>query len=154
MHDMATRGTKADRQRRLLRLVKRAPATTQTALVADLRREGFAATQASISRDLRELGVVKLGGKYLPAERVNAGPLKAARVEQPELITSVEPVGGNLVIVRTQVGAASRVAAQIDAQPSPGIAATLAGDDTIFIAVRSRAAQGRVLYRLRRPASA
>jgi len=151
MQTKASHNPKSLRQRKLLRLIRRKPAANQAELVVALHAEGLDATQASVSRDLRELGVVKVSGRYVPADRVLGRAKEAALIQQPELITSVEPVGGNLVIVRTEIGAASRVAAQIDARPQSDVAATLAGDDTVFIAVRSRAAQGRVLSRLRRP---
>jgi transcriptional regulator of arginine metabolism len=58
---------------------------------------------------------------------------------------SVEPVGANLVVIKTPVGSANVVAVDLDRKELPDIAGTVAGDDTIFVAVRSRAAQGRVM---------
>lgn len=134
------------RQAALLALLRRKAFSTQDALVAELSKRGLKVNQASVSRDLRELAVVKVRGRY-----VAPGDLPAGLRPRPEidLITHVDVAGANLVIVRTPAGAASIVAARLDAQKPPEIIGTLAGDDTIFLAVRGRAAQGRVLALIR-----
>ncbi len=119
-------------------------------MVELLRDLGIHATQSSVSRDVRELGLVRVGGQYMPAARL-AGD-RAARVGlgfRSELIISVDPVGSNLIVVKTPPGTANAVAIELDRKQLPEIAGTLAGDDTIFIAVRSRSAQGRALALLR-----
>lgn len=63
----------------------------------------------------------------------------------PGLVTHVDTAGSNLIVVRTAVGAASSIAVALDSRQLGEVVGTLAGDDTIFIAVRSRAAQGSVL---------
>jgi len=140
---------KRQRQTALLHLARQRGATSQLEIVRMLRKQGIAATQTSVSRDLRELGLVKVQGRYVPAARVlRVGPHPPAEGPLHELITQAEPVGANLIVVRTRVGAANAVAAELDETHAPDIAGTLAGDDTIFVAVRSRSAQGRVLAML------
>jgi len=135
---------KRTRQRFLMRLTRRQPFSTQDEMVEKLRESGFPSTQSSISRDVRELGLVRLNGRYVPA--VDAGgTTDLLPVHDSELIIACEPVGANLIVVRTPPGAASAVAIDLDRKQLSDIAGTVAGDDTIFVAVRSRAAQGRVL---------
>lgn len=135
---------KTRRQATLLRLVRRRRIATQDELVQLINEAGFSATQASISRDLRELGLVKLAGAYAPLPALSAG----RDGPETDLITSAVPAGANLLIVRTAVGAAAPVAVEIDRRAWPEVVGTVAGDDTVFVAVTGRAAQGRVLARL------
>ncbi len=111
-----------------------------------LRNQGFQVTQASISRDVRELGLVRVDGCYIPASRVTTlGDANGLGLHSSELIVSIEPIGANLVVIKTPPGGAATVAVELDGKNVPEIAGTVAGDDTVFVAVRSRAAQGRVL---------
>ena len=137
------------RQAALLRIIELHPVTNQEELVQRLRADGFNATQSSISRDVRELGLVRLRGQYVPAKRLNADSAVVTSIYKNELITFSEPVGANLIVVKTPAGMASAVAVDLDKQRWPEIVGTVAGDDTIFVAVRSRAAQGQVLSRVR-----
>jgi transcriptional regulator of arginine metabolism len=148
--------SKEQRQAALLELVQQRAVRSQDEMVALLQERGFTATQASVSRDIRELGLVKAGGRYAPVSAVTGeAPTDAASGHQAipapstsynsELITACTPAGANLVVIRTKAGAASIVAADLDRRTMPEIVGTLAGDDTIFIAVPSRAAQGRLL---------
>jgi transcriptional regulator of arginine metabolism len=150
-HQVAVR-QKRERQAALLRLVRQQPIRNQNQLVRLLNRRGFSAAQASVSRDVRELGLVKLNGRYVPAGRVAAARRPDGRGTPPdELIVGVTPVGANLLIVKTPIGAASALAVELDRLALPEIAGTIAGDDTVFVAVHSRAAQGRVLAHLKTP---
>jgi transcriptional regulator of arginine metabolism len=142
-------GEKHRRQVALRRLAAEQAFSNQAEAVAMLERTGFQATQASVSRDMRELGLVKLNGRYVSADGVATGASHAADAEIGELITKCDPVGANLIVVRTTIGAANTVAVALDRKESPDIAGTVAGDDTFFIAIKSRSAQGRVLALLR-----
>lgn len=137
---------KRERQTALLKLIRKRRLKSQEEIVRTLNSRGFSATQTSVSRDLRELGVVKAGGRYaLPSE---AGPADSTSVidgHTNELIVSAEPIGANLVVVRTVIGAANTVAVGLDRLDSPDIVGTIAGDDTIFVAARSRISQGRIV---------
>jgi transcriptional regulator of arginine metabolism len=139
---------KRDRQAFLRRIVAEQDVRSQQELVELLRNAGFEATQTSISRDVREIGLVKLGGRYVPAGSDGSGTTEHPPDPIAALVTHVEPVGANLVVVRTTVGGAGPVAAALDQKMLPAVG-TVAGDDTVFIAVRSRSMQGRVIAALR-----
>jgi transcriptional regulator of arginine metabolism len=145
---------KRTRQTALLDLTRDRSVATQEEMVALLRERGFLSTQSSISRDVRELGLVRINGRYVPAAAATADE-SAKRLPDydNELIMYVEPVGANLIVVKTPPGSASPVAIDMDRLGSPDIVGTVAGDDTVFVAVRSRAAQGRVVALLPRVAT-
>lgn len=127
---------KRDRQQKILSLIRARPVGTQEDLRALLERAGVPATQSSVSRDLEELGVVKHHGYYtLP--RTNGTPVRG--------LLSLDHAGDSLVIARTVPGLASAVAVEIDAAAIPEIVGTIAGEDTIFIAVRDMKQQRAVL---------
>ncbi len=143
------------RQAALLKLVQRRRLSSQDEMVKLLRKSGFDVTQASVSRDVRELGLVRMNGHYVTTAGIaTAESPNGAIPHGSELIISAEPVGANLVVIRTPPGAAGTVAVELDGMGEPEIAGTIAGDDTIFVAVRSRAAQGRVLALLKGAPSA
>jgi transcriptional regulator of arginine metabolism len=123
---------KRDRQQRILSLIRAKPVSTQEDLRTLLESSGVPATQSSVSRDLEELGVVKQHGHYtLP--RTNGAATRG--------LLSLDHAGDSLVIARTVPGLASAVAVEIDAAALPEIVGTIAGEDTIFIAVRESKAQ-------------
>jgi transcriptional regulator of arginine metabolism len=125
---------KKERQQKILSLIRAKPIGTQEDLRALLERTGVPATQSSVSRDLEELGVVKHHGHYtLP--QTNGAAVRG--------LLSLDQAGDTLVIARTIPGLASAVAVEIDAAAIPEIVGTIAGEDTIFIAVRD-AKQQRV----------
>lgn len=113
-----------------------------------LKKRGFAVTQSSVSRDLRELGVLKASGRYLapPAESAHAngkfGPLA-------QFVRSARAAGASLTVIRTSTGAAPSVAVALDKAQWPEVVGTISGDDTIFIATPDGRAQRRLLARLR-----
>ena len=123
---------KRDRQQKILALIRAKPIGTQEDLRTLLEKSGVAATQSSVSRDLEELGIVKHHGHYtLP--RTNGAPVRG--------LLSLDHAGDSLVIARTIPGLASAVAVEIDAAAIPEIVGTIAGEDTIFIAVRDAKSQ-------------
>ena len=130
---------KRERQQKILDLIRAKPIGTQEDLRALLERTGIPATQSSVSRDLEELGVVKHHGHYtLP--RTNGAPSRG--------LLSLDQAGDSLVIARTIPGLASAVAVEIDAAAITDIVGTIAGEDTIFIAVRDAKAQRTALKQL------
>ena len=148
--------SKEQRQTVLLELVQNQAIRSQDQMVALHKEQGYSATQASVSRDIRELGLVKVGGRYSPVAPVAqaTGPeLRLVPAEatpyNTELIINCTPAGANLLVVRTRIGGASIVANELDRSQLPEIVGTLAGDDTVFVAVSSRAAQGRLLAHLK-----
>lgn len=114
---------KEDRQRAILALVREGPVQTQLDLVRALTERGFSATQATVSRDIQELGLVRTGSGY----RVGT-PVSVAS----ELVLSMTRVHF-LMVVRTPPGTANLVARAIDESGLDGIAGTVAGDDTIIV---------------------
>ena len=130
---------KRERQQKILDLIRAKPIGTQDDLRALLERAGVAATQSSVSRDLEELGVVKQHGHYtLPRTNGNAA----------RGLLSLDHAGDSLIIARTVPGHASPVAVEIDAAAMPEVVGTIAGEDTIFIAVRDAKAQRTALKQL------
>src|SRR5262245_37294652 len=123
---------KKERQQKVLSLIRAKPIGKQEDLRAMLERAGVPATQSSVSRDLEELGIVKHHGVYTLPQTNGA----AARG-----LVSLDQAGECLVIARTEPGRASAVAVDIDAAALSEIVGTIAGEDTIFIAVRESKAQ-------------
>ncbi len=113
-------------------MIRAKPIGTQDELRDLLEKAGVAATQSSVSRDLEELGVVKHHGHYTVA-RTNGAAARG--------LVGLEMAGDILIVARTEPGLASAVAVQIDAAAIPEIVGTLAGEDTIFIAVNDAKAQ-------------
>ena len=108
---------------------------TQQDIATALARKGLRATQATISRDIQELGLVRAGSGYRSS---------AALVR--ELVLSVELVAP-MAVIRTPPGTANLVARRIDEAALSGVAGTVAGDDTIIAVLRNRSA-GRALKEL------
>ena len=127
--------TKDQRQQAILDLVSRGGAHTQHDIAAALSRRGVRVTQATISRDIHELGLVRSGAGY----RSNAALVS-------ELVLSIELIEP-MAVIRTPPGTANLVARRIDEAALPGVAGTVAGDDTIIAVLRERKA-GRALREL------
>ncbi|HBB86336.1 MAG TPA: arginine repressor [Blastocatellia bacterium] len=123
---------KSLRQKKLLSLVRAKPFANQAVLRDSLEQAGFATTQSSLSRDLEELGIVKHRGHYA-IPKSESGTARG--------LLSLDLSGENLVIARTEPGLASGVAVEIDGAVISEIVGTLAGEDTIFIAVPDAKAQ-------------
>jgi transcriptional regulator of arginine metabolism len=143
--------TKAARQARIVELVGARPVASQTELGRLLADSGVAVTQATVSRDLEELGAVKVrtaaGMAYaLPPEgqprpgTAEAVDARLARLLE-ELLVSAEATG-DLVVLRTPPGGAHLLGAALDRAGLPEVAGTVAGDDTVLLVTRSRPAPG------------
>lgn len=130
---------KDSRQKRILSLIRAKPIGTQEELKSLLERAGVPATQSSVSRDLEELGIVKHRGHYTVPKANGAGASG---------LLSVDRAGESLLVARTEPGLASAVAVQIDGEAIPEIVGTLAGEDTIFIAVGDAKAQRVAIKRI------
>jgi transcriptional regulator of arginine metabolism len=147
---MIAAGSKSQRQAAILRLLREIPVETQEQLTHLLHERHLEADQATISRDLRELEVVRVAGpggrRYLPPTQSSEPWKRAVQVLSTQL-ERLERVG-LMVVLHTPVGAAPVVAAAVDALQLPDIAGTVAGDDTIFIQARSGAAARRVTQEL------
>jgi len=111
--------------------------TNQQDLLKELEKYGIQATQASISRDMGELGVGKIKGIYsLPAFK--EGDLSSGK------ILDIDTAGENLIVVKTPPGQASMTALAVDTIKIPGVVGTVAGDDTFFVAVKSLPEQKKI----------
>lgn len=128
------------------RLLLEGPQPHQRGLVEFLKRRGFHATQSSVSRDLRDLGAVKTSRGY----ELPDGPDTDDIADVAGLVRSLDPAGANLLVVRTAIGAAQRVAVALDRSGWADIVGTLAGDDTVFVATAAASSQRRVIVRLER----
>lgn len=132
--------TKAERQGAILEVVAGRAVATQAELKGLLKARGIAADQATLSRDIRELGLVKasddgIHARYAPMESV-APPVHARPgAILSRLVRKVEG-SGNLVVVKTDPGEASPVGLALDRLGWPEIAGTVAGDDTLLVVVR------------------
>lgn len=144
---------KADRQRQITELIRRRPITSQAELARILRELGQRVTQATLSRDLVELGAYKVranGGSpvyRLPEDPAELGGGWLRRMLR-EFATDIS-ASGNLALVRTPPGGAAAVARAIDGASLPEILGTVAGDDTIIIVSRSERGGAKLARSLR-----
>ncbi len=130
---------KALRHRRILDLIARESILTQDDLVERLAGAGLHVTQATLSRDIKELGLVKTGEGYAtPADLggESAAPTPPLSHLLREFVTDVKEAQ-NLLVIRTSPGSAQPVAAALDAEQWPELLGTLAGDDTILVVTSS-----------------
>ncbi|PZN32602.1 MAG: hypothetical protein DIU71_07190 [Proteobacteria bacterium] len=136
------------RRAAILRILRESTVRNQEELVKVLRKQGFEATQSSVSRDLRELGVAKAGDRYIvpPAEEALA-PNHFAAVAN--FVVEVRTAGPSLTVVKTTTGTAQSVAVAIDRSQWPEVVGSLSGDDTIFLATEDARAQRKLRERLR-----
>ncbi|MCG8434904.1 MAG: hypothetical protein MJA83_12810, partial [Gammaproteobacteria bacterium] len=114
--------------RRILEVIEEQEIVDQAMLLALLNKEGFALTQPTLSRHLRGLSVRKVNGRYQQVD-------EPAEEKIAYTLTQAPP---NLLVARTRPGHAQVLAVQLDSQLVEGVAGTLAGDDTIFIALDGR----------------
>ena len=132
--------TRRERQAAVLRLVGERGISTQSELAEALREDGFDVVQTTVSRDIAELGLVKVrapSGRlvYAPPGTGDLDRLRAIGGAMRRYAVSVESAGA-LVVVVTPSGYASALAQAIDEGRHPGIAGSIAGDNTIFLAPR------------------
>lgn len=139
--------TKVARQLRITAIVREQPVRSQSELARLLAEEGLVVTQATLSRDLEELGAAKLRGAdgsppayVIPEE--GSGPLRPSEAAPARLVRLLEELltgadsSGNLVVLRTPPGAAQFLASALDRSGLPQLIGTIAGDDTILAICR------------------
>jgi len=134
------------RRETLRRIINGSPIGRQEDLVRLLGKAGYPATQSSVSRDLRELGVAKRGDRYVLPD--DAAPVVDDFAAVARFVRDIRAAGPNLAVIRTTVGAAQSVAIVLDRADWPEVVGTLSGDDAIFVATASAATQRRLLARL------
>jgi len=137
-----------ERRGAIVRILRSGVVRRQHDLVQLLKRDGHAVTQSSISRDLRDLGVLKASGRYvLPPDEITRANGDFATLAQ--FVRQVQAAGACLAVVRTTIGAAQSVAVAIDKAEWPEVVGTISGDDTIFIATVNQRVQSKLIERLR-----
>ena len=141
-----TADIQSSRRDAIRRLLLAAPVPNQQRLVDALTEQGFHATQSSVSRDLKEIGAVKTGSGYeLPA---SDRPADEEVAKVAPLVRELAPAGPHLIVIRTAIGAAQRVALALDRSGWSELVGTVAGDDTIFAATTNAQGQRRMLTRM------
>jgi len=146
--------SRADRERRIREILAKHAVETQEELVDLLRGQGLVVTQATVSRDIKRLGLVKVPwtdgrSHYVAPEKPSpVDVLRRLQHAVTEYVLAAE-TGEHLVVVHTLTGRANAVAAAIDEMQWEDVVGTVAGDDTILVVPRRRAMRDRVLLRLR-----
>jgi transcriptional regulator of arginine metabolism len=134
------------RRAAILRILRESTVRNQDELVKVLRKHGFDATQSSVSRDLRELGVAKAGDHYIvPDDSLAINHFEAITT----FVVAVRTAGPSLTVIKTTTGTAQSVAVAIDKSNWPEIVGTISGDDTIFVATEDARDQRKLIGRLR-----
>ncbi len=136
--------TKADRQSRILDLIRRDQIHTQNDLLESLRKHGINATQVTVSRDLHDLRIVKTDSGYQRLADARTLSLDAITREFVLAATAAQ----NLVVVRTTPGNAMTVAKALDNENWTEVVGTIAGDDTVLIVAGDPATARRTMQKL------
>jgi transcriptional regulator of arginine metabolism len=140
---------KKARQGRILEIVRKQAVRSQEELADRLEQDGIEATQATLSRDIRELGLVKGRDGYQVSEEPHSAPpddLLRRTFEQYVIRTGVS---GNMIVIRTSPGNAHSIAVVLDAAQWKEVLGTIAGDDTVFVLLRSARLGNKVIGRIR-----
>lgn len=142
----------ADRRKRhlkILELISTRAVRTQEELAEALAAEGWEVTQSSVSRDIAALRLIKVDGAYRRASAVVV-PADPNVRRIADGVLAAEVAGDALVVLHTPPGEANRVAVALDRLAWPDVVGTIAGDDTIFLAVKDGSAQRRVMGEVRK----
>ncbi|MEP6644696.1 MAG: arginine repressor [Acidobacteriaceae bacterium] len=145
---------KISRQRAVLELLQRGPVESQEELQRQLERRGFDVGQATLSRDIRDLGLVKTSEGYaLPQANAGSDPAlpPASRLVR-EFVLSVQ-AAQNLLVIKTAVGSAQPVAAALDDEDWSEVIGTIAGDDAILIVCPDKKAARKLADRIQKMVS-
>ena len=145
---------KTDRHKKILEVIDRYEVGTQEELAKILNDEGYNVTQATVSRDIKELRLIKIpagDGNYKYAIAPQKNPIIPSDVLSifTSSVTSVD-YSFNIVVLKTHSGMAQAVCAAFDSVHRPGVVGTIAGDDTIFIATRGEEASLALVTELKR----
>lgn len=131
---------KDDRQNTLVELISAKYISRQDELTELLKKKGFTVTQSSVSRDLDELGIIKLNGVYaLPQKQIKSLSFG---------LNKLETAGDNIIVAKCDAGMASAVCVSIDNAEIDEIVGTIAGEDTIFIAAKNAEAQKAAIEKI------
>ena len=131
---------KKTRQESILSIIGAKRIATQTELAEELARRGIEATQSSVSRDISKLGLTKVNGHY-------AAPRAAVQTAAPTI--NIDTAGDNIIVVKTDTGQAQPAALAIDRASIEEVIGTVAGDDTILVAVKNASAQRAAIKKIK-----
>jgi transcriptional regulator of arginine metabolism len=137
------------RQQAIRALLREQVIRRQDDLIRALRERGFEVTQSSVSRDLADLGAVKVDGRYALRPQVAAPTPAREMVDAARSLRAIRPAGPNLLVLLTPPGRAQLAGLAIDRAGWSEAVGTIAGDDTVFVATAGRAAQERLIQRLK-----
>ena len=145
---------KSSRQDEILRIIREKDVETQEELAEELRKNGYKVTQATVSRDIKELKLIKIAGKQStycyakPGRHENAVNDRMIRLLSDSL-TDID-FAGQIVVVKTLSGSANVAAEAIDNMNWQEVLGTIAGDNTIFVAVRNEGDGAEIAARIRK----
>jgi transcriptional regulator of arginine metabolism len=147
------KSTKKNRQSYILSIIQNEDIATQEELVDRLRKNNWKVTQATVSRDIKELGLNKITGENHPQKYVvNSDPEDSNTSKLinvfSQAVASYESAG-TIVVIKTLPGMAPASASAIDSLNLQEVVGTIAGDDTIFIATKSSVLAGRLVERIK-----
>jgi transcriptional regulator of arginine metabolism len=140
--------SKAIRQKAILELLKQGPVASQESMQRELTKQGIRVGQATLSRDIHELGLAKTPGGYMVAQAENAAEPSLPPISRlaREFVLEVR-AAQNLLLIKTSVGSAQPVAAALDEKDWPESVGTIAGDDTILMVCRDKKSAQRLAQR-------
>lgn len=132
---------KSGRHAKILEIIAEYPVDTQDEIISRLKEAGYKATQATISRDIKDLRLVKALGadgkyRYISAANHRADLRRSFAQFFGSSVISIDPAQ-NIVVIKTLSGMANAVCASMDSTDNAAIVGTIAGDDTIFVACRT-----------------
>jgi transcriptional regulator of arginine metabolism len=144
--------TKSDRQKAMLDVIAKHAVATQSEIKELLKARGIGADQATLSRDIKELGLVKTSEdgahyRYAPLESVSPSHHMKASAILARLVRKIE-CSGNLLVVKTDPGEASPVGLALDRMSWPEVVGTVAGDDTLLLVVKEGVPARRLAKRI------
>jgi transcriptional regulator of arginine metabolism len=143
------------RQKAIAELIRAEPLASQEDVTGRLRSQGFAVTQATVSRDLDQMGAVKVKRSgvmsYALPDQLGDSDWAASRLSRlvSDWVLSVE-AAGNMLVLRTPPGSAHLVGLALDQAKLPEVAGTISGDDTLFVALRDGVVPGVMAERFRK----
>ncbi len=141
---------KRNRHSRILKIITESPIKTQEQLTDSLRNEGFAVTQATVSRDIKELGLLKVSSKdggYRYAQGKASHEHGQGLNMFSKTVVNVD-YALHTVVIKTYAGMAGAVAASLDAMPDSEVVGSIAGDDTILLIMRNEEKAAEMVAKL------
>jgi transcriptional regulator of arginine metabolism len=140
---------KRARQDRILEIIRKRPVRSQEELSSLLKQEDIDVAQSTLSRDIRELELVKIRGRYQVSGVLHSAPSDEALRRAFEQFVIRTGISGNIVMLKTSPGNAHSMGVVLDAAEWPEVLGTVAGDDTVFVLLRNSQCGRKVIGRIR-----